>query len=124
MGLLDKVKAQAEQAMAKAQQGMGSGQARTDQQSEDRQADLLLRNLGAAVYAERYQEGANQAVLDAFAAVEAFTEQHGSINVTSNMGAPPGLAASGPMGSPNAAPFAGPATQPGPIAGDFTLDDG
>ena len=52
MGLMDKVKQSAEQALAKAQQGVSQGQAKIDQELAKRKADGLLRDLGAAYYAQ------------------------------------------------------------------------
>lgn len=53
MALLDKVKAQASQAVQKAQEAGKAGQARLEDVQAKRQVDRLLRQLGAAVYAER-----------------------------------------------------------------------
>jgi hypothetical protein len=108
---MDKVKAQAEQAMAKAQQGVAQGQTKLDQMQVKRQGDALIRNLGAAVYAEQRQGGPNQAVVDAFAALDAFAASNpGAIDATQ-------LAPQTPAGSP------GVGNQPGPVEGNFSLDD-
>ncbi|MHB1763329.1 MAG: hypothetical protein ACYCTL_10460 [Acidimicrobiales bacterium] len=88
MGLLDKVKAQAEQAVTKAQQGMAQGQAKLDQLQTKRRSDALLRNLGAAVYAEQRQEAPHQPVLDALQAIDAFVATEGPIDLSP--GAPAG----------------------------------
>jgi hypothetical protein len=53
MPLFDKVKAQAGQVAQKAQEAGKAGQAKLDQAQAKRKADALLRDLGAAVYAER-----------------------------------------------------------------------
>jgi hypothetical protein len=53
MGLMDKVKAQANQLGQKAQEAAQEGKARLDQVQANRQADALFRNLGALIYAER-----------------------------------------------------------------------
>ncbi len=111
MGLLDKVKAQAEQAMTKAQQGMGQGQAKLDQMQAKRRSDALLRDLGMALYAEQRQGGDNQAVLDALAAVDGFVAAQGSIDLKPTAAAPVNSSDSTSSASP-----------PAP-EGDFTLDD-
>jgi len=62
MALFDKVKAQAEQVAQRAQEVGKAGQAKLDQAQAKRQEDSLLRDLGAAVYAERTrQAGADSA---------------------------------------------------------------
>ncbi len=53
MGLLDKVKAQATQAAQKAQEAGRVGQAKLEESQAKRKVDALLRDLGAAVYAEK-----------------------------------------------------------------------
>jgi hypothetical protein len=57
MGLMDKVKAQANQLAQKTQETAREGKARLDQAQANRRADMLLRNLGALVYAERTNRG-------------------------------------------------------------------
>lgn len=71
MSLVDKVKAQAEQAMSKAQAGMAQGQAKLEQVQATRHRDELLRNLGAAVWAERREGGSPAAVEEALRALDA-----------------------------------------------------
>jgi hypothetical protein len=53
MGLMDKVKAQATQIAQKTQETARDGKVKYDQAQAKRQADVMLRNLGAIVYAER-----------------------------------------------------------------------
>jgi len=53
MPLFDKVKEQASQAAQKAQEAAQKGQAKLDEAQAKRREDALLRDLGAAVYAER-----------------------------------------------------------------------
>jgi hypothetical protein len=50
---MDKVRAQATQVAQKAQDAGRAGQAKLDQSQGKRRADALMRDLGAAVYAER-----------------------------------------------------------------------
>lgn len=53
MGLMDKVKAQATQAVEMAQEAGKKGQAKLGEVQAKRKVDALFRDLGAAVYAER-----------------------------------------------------------------------
>lgn len=53
MPLFDKVKEQAAQAAQRAQEAAQKGQAKLDDAQAKRREDALLRDLGAAVYAER-----------------------------------------------------------------------
>jgi hypothetical protein len=53
MGLMDKVKAQAEVGLAKANEAGKAGQAKLDAVQAKRKADGLLHDLGAAAYADR-----------------------------------------------------------------------
>ena len=53
MPLFDKMKEQAAQAAQKAQEAAQRGQAKLDEAQAKRKEDTLLRDLGAAVYAER-----------------------------------------------------------------------
>jgi hypothetical protein len=82
MGIMDKVKAQAEQAMAKAQQGMAQGQTKLDAMQAKRAADKLLRDLGNAVYRERRGGGSPAAVDAALAALDAHVAEHGALDTT------------------------------------------
>ena len=71
MGLMDKMKEQAAQALNKAQQGVSQGKAKIDEAQAKHQWDGLLRNLGAAVYAEQREGGSSDAVTAALAALDA-----------------------------------------------------
>ncbi|HEX4864332.1 MAG TPA: hypothetical protein VFV02_09680 [Acidimicrobiales bacterium] len=93
MGLMDKVKMQAEQAVAKAQQGMNQGQAKIDQLQAKRQWDGLLRDLGEAYYAQLRQGASRDAVDSALAALDSHAAQSApgtSGGTTSADSAPPG----------------------------------
>ena len=57
MGLMDKVKAQATVLAEKAQETARDSKAKFDQAQAKRRGDVLLRNLGAAVYAQRTGRG-------------------------------------------------------------------
>ncbi|MHB1486854.1 MAG: hypothetical protein ACYCS7_07955 [Acidimicrobiales bacterium] len=126
MGLLDKVKAQAEQAMTKAQQGMTQGQAKLDQMQAKRHSDALLRDLGAACFAEQRQGGPAEAVVTALAALDEFVATQGPIDLSpgaaasSSFSSGPGFSATGGPSADPAAPGGTPAA--GTPEGDFTLD--
>ncbi len=66
MGLMDKMKAQANQISQKAQETARDGKVKFDQAQGKRRADAMLRNLGALVYAERTGRAAadSQAQID------------------------------------------------------------
>ena len=57
MGLMDKVKAQATQLAQKTQDTARDSKVKFDQAQAKRQGDVMLRNLGAAVYADRTGRG-------------------------------------------------------------------
>ena len=57
MGLMDRVKAQATQLAQQAQEAAQEGKARLDQAQAGRRGDMMLRQLGALVYAERTGRG-------------------------------------------------------------------
>ena len=80
MGLLDKVKAQAEQVAVKAQQGMSQGQAKLDAMQAKKQGDALLRDLGAAYYAQQRSGGSPDDVSAALAKVDAHIAEHGAVD--------------------------------------------
>jgi hypothetical protein len=80
MGLMDKVKQQAEQALAKAQQGVSQGQAKLDQVQAKRQADALLRDLGAAYYASQRTGGSQEQVDAAMRLVDEHVAAHGAVD--------------------------------------------
>ena len=80
MGLMDKVKAQAEQAVAKAQQGVAQGKEKVEEIQAKKQGDALLRNLGAAYFSQQRSGGSADAVATALAAVDAHVAEHGAID--------------------------------------------
>ena len=77
MGLMDKVKQQAEQALSKAQQGVAQGQAKLDEVQAKRQVDALFRDLGAAYYAAQRQGGPADEVEKALSAIDEHMAAHG-----------------------------------------------
>ncbi len=79
MGLMDKVRQGAEQALSKAQQGVNQGKAKIDQAQAKHQWDTLLTKLGAAVYAEQRQGGPSDAVSAALAVLDDHVATHGHV---------------------------------------------
>ena len=80
MGVMDKVKARAEEAIAKGKEGVAQGQAKLDAMQEKKHADALLRDLGAAYYAKEHQGGSADAVAAALAKVVAHEAEHGAVD--------------------------------------------
>jgi hypothetical protein len=76
MNLTDSVKQQAGQAWGTVQQGLGQGHAKFDELRANRQAQSLLRNLGAAYYAQQREGGSQEAVTEALTAMDAHMEAH------------------------------------------------
>ncbi len=79
MGFMDKVKAQAEVAVTKAQQGVAQGQSKIEEFQDKRAADALLVKLGHAYYAEQRTGGATADVAAALAAVDAHVAENGPL---------------------------------------------
>ena len=119
MGFMDKVKQTAGQAMSKAQQGVSQGRAKLDEVQAKRQWDALLRNLGAAYYAQERQDGPADAVSTAMAALDDHASTHGAGSTSAEE---PGMASGGDGGGaqPAPAPSSG---GPAPTSGDFNMDD-
>jgi hypothetical protein len=65
MGLMDKVKASAEVGLAKAGEAGKAGQAKLDAVQAKHKADGLLRDLGAAAYADETGRGTEQTTTEA-----------------------------------------------------------
>ena len=143
MGFMDKAREAAQQATTKAQQGLAQGQAKIDEVQTSRAADGLLRDLGAAFYAEQRSGGSHEAVVAALGAVDAHVAAHGPLGKAGPASsdaspqppgpssAPAGMPSGGPpaapaAGPPSGMPSAGPPTEPAagpPPPGGFTLDD-
>jgi hypothetical protein len=81
---MDKVKAQAEVAIAKGKEGMAQGQAKLDTMQAKKQADALLRDLGAAYYAQQHKGGPADAVASALAKVVAHEAEHGGVDTAAS----------------------------------------
>ena len=124
MGLMDKMKVQAEQLAKQAQQGVAQGQSKISEMQANRAADSLLQDLGAAVYAAQRQGASNEPIEGILAALDAHAAKYGPIDTAA---ATPAATANVPVaadGSPApAAPTPPPATDaPSAPAGDFTAD--
>ena len=108
MGLMDKLKEQAGQVADKAQKGAAQAQAKFEAVQAKRSSDVLLRDLGAACYAEQRQGAGHDAVEKALAALDAHVAGGGTVDTSTT----------GPQAGPSqAAPPSGDAP-----AGDFKLD--
>lgn len=102
MGFMDKVKAQAEQALSMAQQGVAQGQEKLDSLQTKRSADGLLRDLGAAFYAQQRTGGSGDAVQTALAALDRHAAEQGAVDTTP--AAPSAADADGVPATPSATP--------------------
>jgi hypothetical protein len=99
MGLTDKMKVQYEQALTMAQQGVSQGKAKLDQAQAKYQRDRLLRNLGAAVWAEEREGGPSDAVTAALAALDAHSAAHPASDEDGPEGGDAGPDGTGPQAS-------------------------
>jgi hypothetical protein len=81
---MDKVKAQANQLAQKTQEAAQEGKARIDQAQANRRGEALLRQLGAAVYADRTGRGTpdTQAKIDQLISDISAHEQANGLNLT------------------------------------------
>jgi hypothetical protein len=129
---MDRVKAQAAQIAQQAQEAAQEGRARLDQAQAGRRGDVLLRQLGAAVFAERTGRGTadSQARIDQLINDISAYERENGLDLTSpaqpsfpQVGFPAG--APGPFGGPQpgSAPSGGAGPFPGP-ASDSVPDPG
>jgi SLT domain-containing protein len=85
MGLLDKVKEQAATASAAAKEMAQKGQAKLDETKAKRKADGILRNLGAAYYAQWTKRGDDDTpneIERLVAALQSHEEEYGQIDLT------------------------------------------
>lgn len=80
MTLLDKAKVAAEKAAARGKQGVQQGQAKIDAIQTKRKAEALLRELGAAYYAELRHGGGHDAVETAVDALDSHEKEHGAVD--------------------------------------------
>jgi hypothetical protein len=112
MGLMDKVKAQATVLAQKTQETAREGRARLDQAQASRRADVLLRNLGALVYAERTNRAAPDSadqIAALIAEISAHEAENGITLASQPAGWMPGGASVPGQGGPGQQPYGGPA---------------
>jgi len=84
MGLMDKVKAQAEVGLAKANEATKAGQEKLDQVTAKHKADTMLHDLGAAVYADRVGRGTDATKADVerlVTALQAYEAEYGDLQL-------------------------------------------
>src|SRR5665213_442815 len=80
MTLVDKAKVAAEKAAAAGKQGMQQGQAKIDAIQTKRKAEALLRELGAAYYAELRHGGSHDAVESVVRGLDNHEKEHGAVD--------------------------------------------
>jgi hypothetical protein len=108
MALMDKMKAQATQLAQKAQEAGKAGQSKLEDAKANRRADAMLRDLGAAVYAQKSGTATDQTASDIdrlVAELKAHEAEHGAV---------------GDSAEADTAPDAATQTEP-PPEGGFTL---
>jgi hypothetical protein len=85
MALMDKMKAQAAQLAQKAQEAGKAGQSKLEDVKASRRADGLLRELGAAVYAQHVGTATDATpgeINRLVAELKTYESEHGTINAT------------------------------------------
>src|SRR5580698_8116953 len=105
MGLLDKVKTQATQLAEKAQEAGKAGQAKLESFQSKKQADTLLRDLGAYTYAKlrgRADSDVETKIAGVIAQLDAYEAEHGQIDLSPD----PGVSATTDAAGGAAAPVA------------------
>jgi len=103
MGLMDKVKAQATQLAEKAQEAGKAGQAKLNTIQTKKQADTLLRDLGAHQFAKAKGRGDAQTdtkIAGVMAQLDAHEAEHGPIDLTPDPAVQATTDAAGGMASP------------------------
>jgi hypothetical protein len=117
MGLMDRVRAQATVLAEKAQETARDSKAKFDQAHAKRRGDVLLRNLGAAVYAERTGRGTASTEADIgrlIADIKAHEAENGISLMPESADQPPARPPAGgvpPQGGPPGSPPEGGTTQ-------------
>jgi hypothetical protein len=101
MGLMDRVKAQAAQLAQQAQDAAQEGKNRLDQAQAGRRGDMLLRQLGALVFAERTGRGTadSQARIDQLISDISAHESQNGLNLTDPPQGGPGQSVFGQQSS-------------------------
>jgi hypothetical protein len=120
MGLMDKVKAQANQLAQKTQEAAQEGKAKIDQAQANRRGDALLRQLGALVYAERSGKGSpdSQAKIDQLITDISAHERENGLNTSQQQATVP------QPGGPADPPSQGPSGSTSPPGGGTAPDAG
>lgn len=114
MGFLDKAKEQASTLAAKAQEGINQGQAKLDAVQAKKQADGLLRDLGAWTYAQHTGRDNGRAATEIerlYSELKAHEAEHGDLG-----GEKPPLEPSSPAAEAEAVAPGVAAPQPPPTA--------
>jgi hypothetical protein len=106
MGLMDKVKSQANQLAEKSKQGVAQGQAKLDSMQAKKQLDALFHDLGAATYAAERKGAGRDEIERLLAAIDAHEEANGPVDTTTSASAATGTS-----------------TTSSTEGGDFRLDD-
>lgn len=113
MGFMDKVKEAGTSLATSVNDTVSKGQQQVDQGQSKKQADALLRDLGALVYArdtERDHASTEAEVARVTGALQAHEAQGGAIDLAVRVGVAPAP----PPGSPDAPPSPGGASVPPP----------
>jgi hypothetical protein len=121
MGLMDKVKAQANQLAQKTQEAAQEGKAKLDQAQANRRGDAMLRQLGGLVYAEHTGKGTpdSQAKIEKLISdISTFERENGL-----NLAAQPQATVPQP-GVPADQPSQGPSESTSPPSGGAAPDSG
>jgi hypothetical protein len=91
MGLLDKAKAQAQTLAQKGQEAAKKGQEKVQAAQSGKRGDALLRDLGAAVYAEKTGKATAETAAEIerlVAELRSFEEEHGAVDTTAKADKP------------------------------------
>ncbi len=93
MGLMDKVKAQANQLAQQTREAAEQGKAKLDQAQANRRGDQMMRQLGVLVFAERTGRGApdGQAKIDQLVNDISAYERENKLNLTADPAAQTGV---------------------------------
>jgi uncharacterized protein (AIM24 family) len=100
MDFITRAREAAERAATLAQQGLAQGQDRIEDLQSQRRGTDVLRNLGAAYYAEQREGGEHEAVVRALAAVDAHVAAHGPVTPPRGQTPPPPPTNGGPGPTP------------------------
>ncbi|MGH8974199.1 MAG: hypothetical protein ACRD0C_13500 [Acidimicrobiia bacterium] len=95
MGFLDKVKVQAATAAQKAQEGVKAGQAKVVDVRAQKTTDALLRDLGAATYAQRTGQAMPETEVEIerlISELQAQEAEHGAVQPSAPSAEPSGAA--------------------------------